>query len=123
MRHQPEDITSFDWSVPVLWASILLSTLIVLGAIGWQVGKRLKDNDYLKTYGIKTCKELRQPLNTGKADKERFHRQCVDMVDLHHDHCLDKTAPLRSSLRTHRHAYATCVFIQMQSVALDAKSK
>ena len=121
--HHPEEITSFDWSVPALWTSILVSTLIVLGAIGWQVGKRFKDNSYLQTYGVKTCKELHQPLGADKKDAERFHDSCVQRVEAHHDYCLDETEPLRSSLRTQRHAYATCIFTQMQSVAMEAAPK
>lgn len=100
-----------DWSVIALYASLIISTVMITATLAWHTGKQLRISGYLKEHGVTACQELKRPYGPNgpaKSDAQAL-KTCEQIVERRHEQCMEETQAHRQDLRERRLAYAACL--------------
>jgi len=117
LARQPER-KSYDWSVIVLWASLLISVSMITATLMWNLGRSIKIASYLKEQGVETCVALHHPPgHKGEASSSPYHDACEAIVEKKHDACIETTETYHDDFSKRRTEYMACVIIDGMRLA------
>ncbi|MEC9440952.1 MAG: hypothetical protein VYE40_07630 [Myxococcota bacterium] len=121
MRARQPERPPRDWSVIILWLSILVSVSMVTATLMWNLGRSLKIASYLKNHGVETCVGLHHPPgHKGDVDASPFQNTCKEIVEKKHDTCLDITEDFED-LRERRTEYMACLMTDGMRLAAQSE--
>jgi hypothetical protein len=121
MRARQPERKPRDWSVIILWLSILLSVSMVTATLMWNLGRSLKIASYLEKHGVETCVELHHPPgHKGDAEASPYQNVCQQIVEKKHESCLEITENFED-LRERRTEYMACVMADGMRLAAQSE--
>ena len=110
MRARQPERKPRDWSVIILWLSILLSVSMVTATLMWNLGRSLKIASYLEKHGVETCVELHHPPgHKGDAEASPYQNVCLEITENFDD------------LRERRTEYMACVMADGMRLAAQSE--